>query len=106
MLLPELNPLTKTQLNGMNKNIANEVDRCVERWMDYSVFLNNLSQADLQTLPSGTIDSAGYDSTSIAYISTFRVALLNMYEAYKDMSKSGTADPSYAVGLFKDAVVF
>jgi len=105
-MLPELNPLTKTQLNSMNKNIANEVDRNIERWMDYADFLNTLTQADLETLPSGNTDPDGYSAQSIAYISTFRVALLNMYEAFKNLTKTGSADPSYAVGLFKDATTF
>jgi len=105
-MLPELNPLTKTQLNQMDKNIANEVDRCVERWMDYADFINTLTDPDLQNLPSGNTDPDGYSAGSIANIRAFRIALLNMYEAYKNQAKTGSGDPSYTVGLLKDAVVF
>ena len=70
-MLTELNPITASQLNQMNKNIANEVDRSLERWMDYADYLDTLTSQDLTTL--------GYGAESIAYIGSFRLALLNMF---------------------------
>jgi len=93
-----INPITKVNLDATLRNIADEVDRSVARWARFSTYLLSLSDADLTTL--------GYDETSRQFISAFRVALLNMQEAYMNVTKTGSSDPSYVVKQFASPVIF
>lgn len=93
-----INPITKVQLDATLRNIADEVDRSVARWDRFSTYLLGLSDADLTTL--------GYDESSRLFVGAFRVALLNMQEAYTNAAKTGSSDPSYVVKQFSAPVVF
>jgi len=93
-----INPITKQNLDSTLRNIADEVDRSVARWNRFSTYLLGLSDADLTTL--------GYDESPRLFIGAFRVALLNMQEAYTNTTKTGTSDPSYVVKQFASPVIF
>ncbi len=97
--------LTKSEFNNAMTGIANEVSRTMLRIQDtYNVILN-LSDADLTAMPSGDSSAAGYDSAQQLAIGGFKVALLNMIEAFNATTKTGSAVPKDSIIQMRNAQV-
>lgn len=96
-MIVDLQSTSKTELSALIKGTANDVSRDMRKWKEFADYLLTLTDADLTSL--------GYsDSNTRAYIGSFRVALLNLYEAYTNQTKTGTADPSYFINALKNPI--
>lgn len=97
-MLLNVNKLTKTKLDSDITTVANEVEHFMARWRRMSDRINELTEAELTEL--------GYDANTQAYIGSFRVALLNIEQMYRNQAKTGTDDPSYFVGIMSQPLAF
>lgn len=97
-MILDLNPQTKSGVQGTVKTIANEIKRCMERWEDMGAYLEGLSSDDLTTL--------GFSGTDQAYLGSFRVAIQNVVRMYQNEAKVGTDNPQYFIEILADPLVF
>lgn len=91
-----LNPITRPTLDGLNKTVANEIKRCMERWNDLQAYLASLTHDDLVAL--------GYDGTEEAYIGSFRAKIAEVISHYE--ADPGGGSPKYFIELLADPLVF
>lgn len=96
-MIVDLPTTSKSELTSLIRGTANDVSRSMKKWMEFSDYLLTLSDADLEALGFA-------DASTRAYIGSFRVALLNLYEAYTNQAKSGSSDPSYVINALKNPI--
>jgi hypothetical protein len=92
----QITPLTLLQLSGAINSHSSEVHRLMTKSKELYDFILSLSTADLTAL--------GYDEATRTIISAFRVALLNMIEAYNNTAKTGSAKPADAFVALKNPI--
>ena len=86
------NNVTKNDIQQSVCGISNEIERAMIRWKYFADKLNTISAEDLTAL--------GFDSAFQAYLSTLRVAILNLELRYRNQAPLNSDDPSYIVKLF------
>jgi hypothetical protein len=86
------NGVTGADIKQSASAIANEVERSMLRWKYFAEKLNTMSEADLTALSVST----EYQT----YLSSLRVALLNIELKYRNQAPLDSSDSSYIVKLF------
>jgi hypothetical protein len=86
------NMVTKQDIQQSACSVANEIERSMLRWKYFADKINTLSEEDLTAL--------GLDSNYQAYLSSLRVAILNLELRYRNQTPLNSDDPSYVVKLF------
>lgn len=92
----QIKALTMAEISGAINNMASETHRLMTKTKEFYDFILSLSTADLTAL--------GYDEATRTMISSFRVALLNMTEAYNNTTKTGSAKPADAFVALKNPI--
>ncbi len=101
MVLTQINPLTKKSLNQLMQDTASKIYSVIEDCQEAYDVINGLTGAEITGLPSGSTEPDGYDATSSSQIGAFRVALLNMVEAFNATTKTGSGVPATSIKSFK-----
>jgi hypothetical protein len=91
------NLVTGQDIKQTASSIANEVERAILRWKYFADKLNTISSEDM--------DALGLSADYQAYLSTLRVALLNLELRYRNQTPLNSDDPSYIVKLFSQLTV-
>jgi hypothetical protein len=86
------NLVTKQDIQQSACAAANEIERSMLRWKYFADKINTISGEDLTAL--------GLDADYQAYLSTLRVAILNLELLYRHQTPLNSDDPSYVVKLF------
>jgi hypothetical protein len=92
----QIKNLTMAEVSGAINNLASETHRLMAKQKEFYDFILSLSTADLTAI--------GYDESTRTIISSFRVALLNMNEAYNNTAKTGSAKPADAFVALKNPI--
>ena len=98
MPLIDVRKLTKIDLDNAIKGVTNEIERYMARWGFFNASIAGLTEADLTAL--------GYDAPTQQLLADFRVGLGNIVGPYHNQAKVGTKDPSAAVRVLTDLLVF
>ena len=105
MILDEIGQVNKDTLNKAITQIANEVYIAIEKCKELSSFLAGLSNDEFINIPPGPSGGTpGYTTTTKNHIKSFGTALLNIYEAFNNTTKTGIDTPSVGIIEMKNPI--